>query len=46
MGMHPTAFSMAFILTHPARRVMPGVRTDWKRRPDDAGVSCRRSESV
>jgi hypothetical protein len=24
-GMHPTANSVAFIVNHPARRVMPGV---------------------
>jgi hypothetical protein len=24
-GMHPTANSAAFIINHPARRVMPGV---------------------
>jgi hypothetical protein len=24
-GMHPTANSVAFIINHPARRVMPGV---------------------
>ena len=45
-GMHPTPLQRAFHESCAGARVMPGVRTGWRRRVANMKVSHRRPEPV